>query len=958
MFLGSIAFLFAGILFFAGSLPSLAMAQQQQQTTTTTIGETGTTATTTSASTTDQSATITGASTSPLTFTLRIGEEGAGTGGGGDGTTTATTPGTTTTPPPTSGTTTPFSSPMQGGGSSDSAGPTTTTSSATSTNLSTRNIGIEVNLVRGNEAPIILPINVTIPGNVNNLELCASATVVSSADEMCQPVLRTIDLTQNGGAGATETTTSGTTSSSPPSSSPSSPLSSSSAPTTAAPTTSSSFPPATTGGNSLIGGIEETAVITVVAPITVQIQNAQLCAQLLSSGAQSCNQIILNPQQTSYTPVNVDMTASPTPTIISSSEGAGTTTSTGAASSTTTTGTTDTGGGATSSSSTTTTTPTSPSTTTTTTPPTSTNNNTTNTTGGATSSSAPPQQGAPSSSGVGGITISDLHIDFLTASGPVASDTNTYNGACPVGASISGTITDNVGNRDVTYRLIMNDGVLPEGVRHFDQPGSERVSFGIQTLGGFNNVQSYQGWFAIEILQPVQLQSNRVEFQTICTPSTGGAPPSGSSSSGGITASVSANPATYNGACPVTIEFSGTITDNVGNRDVTYRTIWSDGGTTGEQVIHFDQPGSQSISNPASGGLPYSWTLGGDTLMSYQGWMAIEILQPVQLQSNRAEFEFTCTPSTGGGSPPPAGGTDTIAPSLSVPVDRLNPTTYGQSLSYEVSATDNVDGTARLGANNMLTQEDNVGGSVTISCIPGPGTILPIGDTTVECIATDAAGNRGTASFIVAVVPTTTTPPNAPSSGGITAYLSASPATHQGPCPVGIRFTGTITDSVGNRDVTYRFIFSSGTITPEEVIHFNQPGTTGVETGLNSGESQGWVAIEILQPVQLQSNRAEYTITCTAPNMGALAANETITIEEPADNEEDTTAPITTDEEGAGDDGGDDGTDSGTPPPATTDEGGGEGETEPPPATTDEGGGEGETEPPPATTDEGGGEGG
>jgi hypothetical protein len=72
----------------------------------------------------------------------------------------------------------------------------------------------------------------------------------------------------------------------------------------------------------------------------------------------------------------------------------------------------------------------------------------------------------------------------------------------------------------------MNDGVLPEGVRHFDQPGSEIVSFGIQTLGGFNNVQPYQGWFTIEILQPVQLQSQKVDFDVICrTPSTGGAPP-------------------------------------------------------------------------------------------------------------------------------------------------------------------------------------------------------------------------------------------------------------------------------------------------------------------------------------------------------------------------------------------------------------------------------------------------
>jgi hypothetical protein len=450
------------------SSPSVtAMAQQ------TTEAGTATTGTTTIS--TDQSATTDG-STSQLTFALRMEDQVEGAGGGGTA--------------------------------------STTSSSATNSDLlPTRNIGIDVNIVRGgNEPPISLPINVTIPANVNNLELCASAMTVGAV-EMCQPVLRTIDLTQNGAAAATnDTTASGTSSSS---------ASSSSAPTMTAPTTS--FPPATTG-NSLID-VEDTTVnipITVIAPITAQIQNARLCAQL-PSGTQSCNQIILNPQQTAYTPVNVDMTTSPAPTV-TSSQVTDTTTATG----TPTTGTADTGGGTTSSSSSTTTTTTTP--TTPTTPPTTTpgnnNNNTTDTTGGGTTSFPSMPSGGSSSGGVGGITISDLHIDFLSASGPVASDTNTYNGSCPVGASISGTITDNVGNRDVTYRLIMNDGVLPEGVRHFDQPGSEIVSFGIQTLGGFNNVQSYQGWFAIEILQPVQLQSQRAEFDIICTtPSTGGAPP-------------------------------------------------------------------------------------------------------------------------------------------------------------------------------------------------------------------------------------------------------------------------------------------------------------------------------------------------------------------------------------------------------------------------------------------------
>src|SRR5919112_3129808 len=102
--------------------------------------------------------------TSSLTFTLKMGDSG-----GGVTSTTAIPPSTVTETTPSTPTT-----------SDTTASTATTTSAATSSsNLSTRNIGIEVIVVRGSEATIILPINVTIPGNVNNLELCASATVVS-----------------------------------------------------------------------------------------------------------------------------------------------------------------------------------------------------------------------------------------------------------------------------------------------------------------------------------------------------------------------------------------------------------------------------------------------------------------------------------------------------------------------------------------------------------------------------------------------------------------------------------------------------------------------------------------------------------------------------------------------------------------------------------------------------------
>jgi hypothetical protein len=50
-----------------------------------------------------------------------------------------------------------------------------------------------------------------------------------------------------------------------------------------------------------------TAPLTVVVPITVDAQNAQICVSAASSGDQSCTQMIFNPEQNSYEAVNVDL---------------------------------------------------------------------------------------------------------------------------------------------------------------------------------------------------------------------------------------------------------------------------------------------------------------------------------------------------------------------------------------------------------------------------------------------------------------------------------------------------------------------------------------------------------------------------------------------------------------------------------------------------------------------------
>nr|MDQ3967072.1 HYR domain-containing protein [Thermoproteota archaeon] len=132
----------------------------------------------------------------------------------------------------------------------------------------------------------------------------------------------------------------------------------------------------------------------------------------------------------------------------------------------------------------------------------------------------------------------------------------------------------------------------------------------------------------------------------------------------------------------------------------------------------------------------------------------------------------TTTTTTAITPPPPQNGTgggttalsssprDTIPPVVTVPPNlTLDATGAEGALGiYVLTAQDNVDGTARLENGSSLITQDNVGGNIAISCAPPSASVFPVGTTTVQCSATDAAGNRGTASFTVAVRADTTPP--------------------------------------------------------------------------------------------------------------------------------------------------------------------------------------------------------
>ena len=107
--------------------------------------------------------------------------------------------------------------------------------------------------------------------------------------------------------------------------------------------------------------------------------------------------------------------------------------------------------------------------------------------------------------------------------------------------------------------------------------------------------------------------------------------------------------------------------------------------------------------------------------------------------------------------------TDTTKPAITVPsggatAEATGPA--GAAVTYDVSATDNVDA------------------SVTVHCVPPSGSTFPVGTTTVHCTAADAAGNTAEATFDVTVADTT-----APALSGVPSDATVE-ATGPGGAPV------------------------------------------------------------------------------------------------------------------------------------------------------------------------------
>src|SRR4051812_13105578 len=113
-----------------------------------------------------------------------------------------------------------------------------------------------------------------------------------------------------------------------------------------------------------------------------------------------------------------------------------------------------------------------------------------------------------------------------------------------------------------------------------------------------------------------------------------------------------ADDARQGGQCPVTVRFTGYITTD-GPGPVTYTFTRSDGATGPVQTLDFKAAGTQSVST--------TWTLGdATTLPSYEGWQAVKVLSPNEVESSRETGGFVLKCGATGAAEKAKGGLENI----------------------------------------------------------------------------------------------------------------------------------------------------------------------------------------------------------------------------------------------------------------------------------------------------------
>jgi hypothetical protein len=207
------------------------------------------------------------------------------------------------------------------------------------------------------------------------------------------------------------------------------------------------------------------------------------------------------------------------------------------------------------------------------------------------------------------------------------------------------------------------------------------------------------------------------------------------------------------------------------------------GSYTGATRYPFNQPGEPGLSISGDG-------RGCNTLTGQFDINDVQFAPTGELLVFDATFEQHCEGNPAAlfgririeNTPPPP---DTTPPTLYLPGDMTveAPDSSGTNVYYSASASDNRDP------------------NPTVSCSPASGSFFAVGDTTVNCTATDASGNVASGSFTVHVLALLQLGLAADATGSVSAKTGVATISGTVSCsrPITVNVTGTLSQLFANR---------------------------------------------------------------------------------------------------------------------------------------------------------------
>ena len=280
------------------------------------------------------------------------------------------------------------------------------------------------------------------------------------------------------------------------------------------------------------------------------------------------------------------------------------------------------------------------------------------------------------------------------------------------------------------------------------------------------------------------------------------------------------------------------------------------------------------------------------------------------LINESAPATYTCSAQLASGQP--------TSVSVQIGVDLTNPTLPAPPDVGPLQAT----GPSGLVVNYGLPSASDNLSTPTVACSPAPGSLFPVGETTVTCTATDDSGRSTSASFKVTVSPADTTPPTFTSTppnlilpdlgspGEVVNYAAPTATDDQDPSvaiscspPSGSTFTSgtttvacTATDDAGNSATTSFTVTVNPNGAPTVTVNITsqQPAEAVGPSGAPVSFTVNVSDPEEKPDPQAQCNRASgstfplgsTTITCSATDSGGVTGSGSATA-----NVVDTTPP-------------------------------------------------------------------